>query len=182
MKFYLVRHAHADWSPDEGRPLSACGHRDALRVADTLDPFPIQGVLSSPYRRAIQTVEPLASRKHLRIEKRGVFRERELGSYSTVTFDEAVSMTWEDPNFAHPGGETHREAQIRGVGGIQKLLDERVEGPLVIGTHGTLLALILNHYDPSLGYAFWCTLTMPDIYSLEVLGSGEVRIERIWNG
>lgn len=182
MKFYLVRHAHADWSPDDDRPLSARGHRDALRVADTMDSFPIHRVISSPYRRAVQTVEPLANRKHLKIEKRGAFRERELGSYSTATFDEAVRLTWEDPNFAHPGGETHRGAQIRGVGGIQKLLDERVEGPLVIGTHGNLLALILNHYNPSLGYAFWQALTMPDIYYLEVAESGEVRIERIWSG
>ena len=181
MKFYLVRHAHADWSPDEDRPLSARGYQDALRVADILDPFPICGVISSPYRRAVQTVEPLANRMHLRIEKREAFRERELGSYSTVTFNEAVRMTWENPNFAHPGGETHREAQRRGVGGIQKVLNEKLEGPLVIGTHGNLLALILSHYDPNLGYTFWCALTMPDIYSLEMFEGGEVKIERIWS-
>jgi 2,3-bisphosphoglycerate-dependent phosphoglycerate mutase len=182
MKFYLVRHAHADWSPDEDRPLSKRGHRDALRVADILDPFSIHGVISSPYRRAVQTVEPLASRKHLRIEKRGAFRERELGSYSIATFDKAVCMTWEDPDFAHPGGETNREAQMRGINSIQELLDGGVEEPQVIGTHGNLLTLILNYYDPSLGYGFWCALTMPDIYCLEVVGCGEVRIERIWNG
>jgi 2,3-bisphosphoglycerate-dependent phosphoglycerate mutase len=153
-----------------------------MRVADTLDPFPIYGVVSSPYRRAYQTVEPLANRNHLRIEEQAAFRERELGSYATGTFNEAVRLTWEDPDFAHPGGETHREAQMRGINGVQELLDREVEGPLVIGTHGNLLALILNCYDPNLGYAFWCDLTMPDIYCLELVGSGEARIERVWNG
>jgi hypothetical protein len=47
-------------------------------------------------------VEPLARQKNLTLEKQVAFRERELGSYSPVTFNEAVSMTWEDPHFAHP--------------------------------------------------------------------------------
>ena len=34
--FYLIRHAHADWTPDEGRPLSERGQRDALRLAECL--------------------------------------------------------------------------------------------------------------------------------------------------
>jgi 2,3-bisphosphoglycerate-dependent phosphoglycerate mutase len=182
VKFYLVRHAHAKWSPDEARPLSARGHRDALMVADILDPYQIRGVISSPYRRAFQTVEPLAIRKHLRIDERAAFRERALGSYSEITFAEAVRKTWEDPIFAYPGGETNQEAQRRGVKGIQELLDEKLNGTYVIGTHGNLLALILNHYDRSLGYDFWSAMTMPDIYSLELVGSGEVKIERIWHG
>jgi broad specificity phosphatase PhoE len=159
MKFYLVRHAHAEWSSDEHRPLSERGHRDACVVADILEPFSIRAIVSSPYRRAVQTVEPLAIRKNLEIEMKTEFRERALGSWSTVTFEEAVRRTWEDPKFAHPAGETNREAQR---------------------THGNLLALILNHFDPDIGYDFWSRLSMPDIYCLHLGLNGEIAIQRLW--
>lgn len=182
MVFYLVRHAHAEWSPDENRPLSARGLQDSLAVADLLDSFSVHRVISSPYQRAVQTVEPFAKRKGLEIRKCVAFRERILGLYSDTTFSEAVRRTWEDPNFAYRHGETNREAQSRGVNGIRELLDEEMEGSIVVGTHGNLLALILNHYDQSLGYSFWVRLTMPDIYLLEVGKSGKTQIQRIWNG
>ena len=96
MVIYLVRHAHAEWSPEENRPLSARGRRDAIIVADILDPYQIQGVISSPYRRAFQTVEPLARRKNLWIDERAEFRERELGAWTAETFEQAVCRTWDD--------------------------------------------------------------------------------------
>ena len=37
---------------------------------------------------------------------------------------------------------------------------------IVIGTHGNLLALILQRYDPSVGFTFWSKLAMPDAYRL----------------
>jgi broad specificity phosphatase PhoE len=60
--FYPVRHAHAAWTPDEDRPLSAQGQSDAIRVADLLEKQRIDTLYSSPCRRAHQTIEPLAAR------------------------------------------------------------------------------------------------------------------------
>ena len=57
---YLVRHAHSVWTSDEMRPLSQAGFDDARRVADILAPLRPGAIYSSPYRRAQQTVEPLA--------------------------------------------------------------------------------------------------------------------------
>ena len=37
--FLLVRHAHAEWVPNEMRPLSVKGSRDAERVARILAPL-----------------------------------------------------------------------------------------------------------------------------------------------
>ena len=60
--FYLVRHAHAYWTPGENRPLSDQGQQMAVKVADIMQSLPIQFIYSSPYRRAEQTVETLAQR------------------------------------------------------------------------------------------------------------------------
>jgi 8-oxo-dGTP diphosphatase len=64
---YLVRHAHAGkkahWpGPDQARPLSAQGRREALGLIDRLGPYPVGRVLSSPAERCLQTVQPLAGR------------------------------------------------------------------------------------------------------------------------
>jgi 8-oxo-dGTP diphosphatase len=70
---YLVRHAHAgkksEWDgPDLIRPLSAGGHLEALGLVDQLCDYPIRRILSSPAHRCLQTVEPLAGRRGLRVE------------------------------------------------------------------------------------------------------------------
>jgi 8-oxo-dGTP diphosphatase len=64
---YLVRHAHAgrksQWEgPDETRPLSARGRREALGLIEQLGPYPLGRVLSSPAERCLQSVQPLAHR------------------------------------------------------------------------------------------------------------------------
>ncbi len=70
---YLVRHAHAgnkkQWQgPDQVRPLSAQGRKEALGLLERLGPRPVGRVLSSPAERCLQTVEPLAGRLGRAIE------------------------------------------------------------------------------------------------------------------
>jgi len=62
---YVVRHAHAgtrgEWDgPDEERPLSERGRRQARALVETLAEAGVTRLVSSPYRRCIQTLEPLA--------------------------------------------------------------------------------------------------------------------------
>ena len=71
---YLVRHAHAGdrqaWSgPDERRPLSEKGWRQARGLVDLLASERIDRNVSSPALRCVQTVEPLAEARHLPVEE-----------------------------------------------------------------------------------------------------------------
>lgn len=70
----LVRHASAgnrhDWEgKDRLRPLDERGRRQAAELAELLPPFGIQRVLSSPYLRCVETVEPLAEALGLPVEE-----------------------------------------------------------------------------------------------------------------
>jgi 2,3-bisphosphoglycerate-dependent phosphoglycerate mutase len=179
--FYLVRHAHADWSPDEDRPLSARGRADADRVADILAQYPIRAIYASPYRRAIETIAPLASRLHLPVNIEPDLRERRLGDSAATDFTKAVEATWRDPNLAHQGGETNATAQQRGLAVVRRLQGQHGAEQVVLSTHGNLLALILQGFDPSVGFAFWQSLTMPDIYLLSLNGAGEAALSRLWD-
>jgi phosphohistidine phosphatase SixA len=64
---YLVRHAKAgsrtEWlGDDRRRPLSGKGERQAVALAERLAPLATGTVVSSPYLRCVQTLEPLAER------------------------------------------------------------------------------------------------------------------------
>ena len=50
--FYLVRHAHADWTPNKARSLSKQGCRDAERGADIL-----QSIATNPLKEEIPVHE-----------------------------------------------------------------------------------------------------------------------------
>jgi broad specificity phosphatase PhoE len=67
---YLLRHAHAGnkrtWpGPDDRRPLSGSGQREAAGLVPLLLDRPIATILSSPALRCEQTVRPLAEQRGL---------------------------------------------------------------------------------------------------------------------
>ena len=73
MTAVLLRHASAgdrsDWDGDDRlRPLDARGRRQALALVELLPPLGIRRVLSSPYTRCAETVEPLAAALGLPLE------------------------------------------------------------------------------------------------------------------
>jgi hypothetical protein len=43
------------------------------------------------------------------------------------------------------------------------------------------LALILQHFDPTVDFAFWHRLTMPDIYSLRLRAGAPPSITHLWH-
>ena len=67
----LVRHAAAGErraEGDESRPLTAKGRAQARGLVAQLKNLPLTRVISSPYLRCRQTVEPLAEARGLRVE------------------------------------------------------------------------------------------------------------------
>lgn len=72
MSVILLRHASAGdrdgWEGDDRlRPLDPKGQRQAEAVVALLDPLEVASIISSPARRCVQTVEPLAELRGLPI-------------------------------------------------------------------------------------------------------------------
>jgi 8-oxo-dGTP diphosphatase len=70
---YLVRHVKAgrrdEWDgPDRLRPISSDGRRQADSLAGLLGGEPIKRIVSSPYVRCVESVQPLAARLGLVVE------------------------------------------------------------------------------------------------------------------
>ena len=177
---YLVHHAHAEWTLDENRSLSVQGSKDANRVANTLYEYPISTIYSSPARRAVQTVTPLARWLGLSIHMEPDLQERRLGDGVFEDFFKALEVTWQKPSFAYPGGESNIMAQKRGIAVVKRLLVQYPAQHIVLSTHGNLMALVLQTFDPTVDFMFWKSLTMPDVYKLDISKSGEGLIQRLW--
>lgn len=74
VELLLVRHAHAGskqrWRDDDRlRPLSERGRDEAAALVDMIAPYEPVRIVSSPYLRCLQTVEPLAERLDLPVEE-----------------------------------------------------------------------------------------------------------------
>jgi phosphohistidine phosphatase SixA len=77
---YLVRHARAgkrgEWQGDDRlRPLDERGMRQAQGLIEQLSGRELERILSSPYVRCVQTVEPLAEAHGLPLEREEAFAE-----------------------------------------------------------------------------------------------------------
>jgi 2,3-bisphosphoglycerate-dependent phosphoglycerate mutase len=176
---YLVRHAHADWSPDDNRPLSPAGIEAAERVKQTLSPFPIGAIYTSPSRRAMMTVVPLAESLSLSPGPVDDLRERALPVESVADFERLVRAFWASPG-EPMAGESNTQAQARGVAVLRRVLARHDGQHVVVSTHGNLLALILNAYDSAIGFEFWRRLSFPDVYRVEFAQGVLTSIERCW--
>ena len=161
---YLVRHAHADWRNDDNRSLSPAGFDAARALGKRLAGFPITAIYSSPHRRSIETITPLADRLGLHPQLIDDLRERELPPVGPDEFERVVEETWRTPDVAVRGGESNRAAQRRGVAVMRDLIRRHDDEHIVVATHGTLLALMLNGFDAAYGYSFWKELEFPDAY------------------
>lgn len=79
MALFLVRHAkagHRGFGPqDDQRELSPDGHSQAKALRGLLSDTPVSRLLSSPFARCRQTLEPLAESTGLAIESMAILAE-----------------------------------------------------------------------------------------------------------
>jgi 2,3-bisphosphoglycerate-dependent phosphoglycerate mutase len=178
LRLLLVRHAdpinpmvHQN---EYTRPLTTDGERDAVKLAENLNHLPIDAVYSSPYRRAIQTVEPIAQARGLDVRAIEELREHALALEPIPDWKEVLERAWTDFDFALPGAETMRATQARGLGALETIRAKHPTGTVAVGGHGTIFSLMLHAFEPRVDCAFHLSMPMPAVYALEFHGSWRV--------
>lgn len=178
---YFVRHAHSIYTVDElKRPLSSQGIMDVERITEILEKENIDYVISSPYKRAVQTIERIAQLTDKELIIESDFKERNLSEKPIENFDEAITKVWEDETFSWEGGESNLIAQKRGIKATIEVLEKYEGKNIVIGTHGNIMVLIMNFFDKRYGFDFWKELDMPDIYKLTFEKTKLKEVNRVW--
>jgi len=172
----LVRHAEPVKPGTSGydeftRPLTPKGTRDAEQLRETHASTQIDAAYSSPYIRARQTIEPIAQARGLSIDTIEDLRERLLSPVDLPDWQTPLRRSWEDFDYAPPGGETSRDAQARVVRVLDTIASRHSSGTVVLASHGNLIALALHAFTPGVDYEFWESIPMPAVYTLIREGS-----------
>ncbi|PTX49156.1 2,3-bisphosphoglycerate-dependent phosphoglycerate mutase [Melghirimyces profundicolus] len=176
MQLLLVRHCSADGqAPDAG--LTDEGKRQAAALAEFLHTLSPDAIRTSPYRRALQTAEPLSQWTGIpfRVDRR--LSERVLAGEPRQDWMDRLKDSFADPDLCLPGGESARCATERGMAVLAELAQTKAARAVVV-THGGLLTHLLNHFDARFGFEAWSRLTYPDVFEVEWPASP---VARIWN-
>ena len=151
---YFIRHAEPNFEnrDDMTRELSAKGLKDRELVTKFLMDKQIDAVVSSPFKRAIDTVRDFADKNGMDITVIADFRERRVDSCWIEDFTSFSKKQWEDFTYKLSDGECLAEVQARNIAALNKLLDDYQDQNVVVGSHGTALSTIINYYDKTFGY------------------------------
>jgi 2,3-bisphosphoglycerate-dependent phosphoglycerate mutase len=160
---YFIRHAESDTSVSESRirPLTAKGMADRRLVTEYLWDKNIDAVISSPFKRAVDTVADFAEKKGLAITEVEDFRERRSDSdmgRNNPGFPAFLKRQWEDFSYTHSDGESLVAVRERNIAALNGVLDRHQGQNIAIGTHGMALSAIVSHYDPAYGHHDWLAM------------------------
>lgn len=176
-KIYLVRHCEARGQSADAE-LTENGLKQAAFWADFFTGVKIERIISSPYKRTVQSILPLARQLDIEIETDNRLTERVLSSENLPDWMDKLSLTFEDFELKFEGGESSREAMESIVSVVEEVLNGKDQITIIV-THGNLLSLLLNHYDNKFGFDGWKNLSNPDVFLLKSTDR-EVTYERLW--
>lgn len=182
---YMVRHGE---SPKEGndrtRGLTEKGYIDAQRVTDILKDEKIDAVVSSPYIRAVLTVEKIAQQIGQEVLVFEDLKERIFSSENKRLADKELVQVLEksffDSNFSLEGGESNTDCQKRAIKVLKELLGTLRNKKVVIGTHGAIMTLMMGYFDSTYDLNFLHNTSKPDIYRMEFNEQELLDVQRIW--
>lgn len=83
LTIYLVRHCEAEGQAANA-PLTERGHQQAKILRNFFQDRSIDRIISSPFQRAIQSIEPLAKEKNIDIEIENRLTEKILSAKSLI--------------------------------------------------------------------------------------------------
>ncbi|MFF3102751.1 histidine phosphatase family protein [Viridibacillus arvi] len=175
-KIYIIRHCKASGQEVEAA-LTVDGIEQAKQLAERLQQYDIKRIISSPFTRAIQTIEPFSKKMKIEIEQDERLAERVLSTQNFDDWLEKLEQTFLDENLRYIGGESSKEAIARIEQLIKELLESSTTDTAIV-SHGNLLSLLITKYNSKFGFTGWKTMRNPDVFLLTKDGQ-DVDIKRI---
>lgn len=178
-KIYLIRHCEADGQPSEAK-LTERGLKQALELSGFLADRKIDRIIASPYKRAIQSLQPLAQRLNIEIKTDQRLIERVLSTTNLSDWFEKLKTTFDELELKFEGGESSQEAMKRIVEVVEAVFNNEAKNTIIV-THGNILSLLLKYFNNDFGFEDWRNLSNPDVFLLKN-EDNKVTMERIWKG
>ncbi|MDQ0208377.1 histidine phosphatase family protein [Alkalicoccobacillus murimartini] len=175
---YLIRHCSASGQEPDAE-LTGEGSQQAERLAEFLSQENIERIISSPFTRAVQSIEPLRSQQGIELTLDMRLTERILSKQPLEDWLEKLEASFSNMDQVVGEGESSQIAQNR----IVEVLEDLLRGPeqrVALVSHGNLLSLLLNYVDPRFGFREWQSLSNPDVYLITSDEDGSLTMTRLW--
>ncbi|MBT2716585.1 histidine phosphatase family protein [Bacillus sp. ISL-57] len=177
-KIFIVRHCEAQGQPSES-PLTEKGLKQAKYLVDFFNNAKIDRIISSPFLRAIQSVEPLSEKTKIKIEIDERLSERTLSKTDLPDWYGKLKATFNDMELKFEGGESSQEAMNRIVNVVEEAIESGTENTVIV-SHGNIISLLLKNYNSDFDFECWKNLSNPDIFQISFINN-ELILERIWD-
>ncbi len=175
---YIIRHCAAS-GQEANAQLTEKGREQAVRLGGFLSDAGIERIVSSPYSRAVQSIEVLAEALAVEVETDERLKERVLSSGNLPDWFEQLKSTFDDHDLALEGGESSRQALERISQVVRELENDDCQCAAIV-THGNIMALLLSRYIDGFGFEGWRGLSNPDVFVL-MTEPGRTSCKRLWN-
>ncbi len=180
-ELYFTRHCEPDYEnhDDLTRALSPKGRADTGLVSAYLRDKDISAVLSSPFKRAVDTVSPFAREAGLPVVTMEGLRERRVDSGWIEDFEGFARRQWEDFSYKLSDGESLGGVQARMKASLEKILAEYEGRRVAVGSHGTALSVLVHALRPGFGYEGFSRIRglMPWAVHFSFQGTDCMRVE-----
>ncbi|EOP65775.1 MULTISPECIES: histidine phosphatase family protein [Bacillus cereus group] len=183
---YMVRHGESPKleGDERTRGLTEKGTLDAHKVTEILKTEGIDTFISSPYKRAMLTIEKSANFHEKEIVVYENLKECRFLSEDKIISDKEVyplvKKMFSNPDFTLTGGESYVDCQRRVVKILKEILIDFQGHKIVVGTHGLVMTLMMNYFDNQYRLEFLMNTSKPDVYKLEFKDEQLINVERLW--
>ncbi len=170
---YLVRHCQATGKESKAE-LTEKGQEQARELISFFKDRNIKQIISSPMKRAIQSVQPLANNlgKQIKIDDR--LSEHKLMSKDLKDWLDRIEDTLKDQDLKMVDGESSRKIAARGM----EVLEAAQDGT-ILSTHRNTMALLLIKLNGAKEIIDWTKLSKPDVYEVKKENDTYI-VKRIW--
>ena len=173
-KIYLIRHGKAEMEgSDRIRNLDEDGKVQAIslcrKIKEKFQDKKIK-IFSSPFVRAVQTIESLSQDMNVQIEQIASLEEIKMGKDPQLSKHQIIEKMWEDENFKTKEGLSQLEHVNKIKVELEKIFNDfyNNEHDLILVSHGNSIGIILKYFF-NIQFLFedWKKISMPDMYFLE---------------
>lgn len=146
--------------------LSPLGRHQAEAIAAYLEPAHLDAVLSSPRKRALDTIGAVARSKGMKLDVRKGLAEMHFGTWEGKTWEDILALDadhakqWEADaaNTAPPGGETANDFADRVKDTLEQIVTEYKGRSIAVGAHagtnrGIMAAILGRPYMEMFSFA-----------------------------
>lgn len=187
----LIRHGHTDWAdkklagwlPDVH--LNDLGRQQAQDLVERLKPIELAAIYSSPLERTIETAQPIAQARGLKINQVPNLGEVKCGDWQGQTLNVlAQKKEWKSAQaspstFAFPNGESFREMQSRAVAAVEQISAAHETEAVALFSHGDVIKAIVVYYSGIALDNFQRVAISPASISVIAIGPFGARIGRL---